>query len=73
MNSLVTISFFIEVAIFLGAVYLYLYSAGILNMKKFRSPKDAEAFRKETGGWLRPLSLALAAIMFFNLVMRFMG
>lgn len=70
---MVTLSLVIEVAIFLGAIYLYLYSAGILNMKKFRNPKEAESFRKDTGRWLRPLSLALAAIMFVNLVLRFMN
>ena len=68
-----TLGLIIELGIFFLAIYLYLYSSGMLNAKRFRDPKEVETFRKETGRWLRPLSLLLAAVMFINLSIRFFG
>ena len=50
------------------AIYLYLFSTGRLKSKNAELQAKADRFRKENGGWLRILSLALMAIMTLNIV-----
>jgi len=51
------------------AVYLYLFSRGMIQVSDPERSKKAEAFREKNGGWLRILSLALAAVMFLNVML----
>ena len=54
--------------IFLGmGIYLYLVSAGKIIPKDELARKRSESFRSKNAGWLRPVSLALVAIMIVNI------
>lgn len=50
-------------------VYVYLFSIGVVKIKKPSNAEKAEKFRQENGSWLKFLALALMAIMFFNVVL----
>jgi hypothetical protein len=51
------------------AVYLYLFATGRVQAKTEEAQKRADAFRESNAGWLRILSLALAAIMLVNVLL----
>ena len=55
-----------EILILAFAFYLYLFSTGRVQAKTQEAQERADAFRKSNGGWMRILSLALAAIMLVN-------
>lgn len=59
--------------LFLGiAVYLYLFASGRLKSKDAQLQAKADRFRKDNGGWLRIMSLAVMAIMTLNIVIHIM-
>jgi len=47
-------------------VYLYLVSIGKIVPKDPQAKARSEAFREKNGRWLRPVSLALVALMVVN-------
>ncbi len=49
-----------------GGTYLYLYSIGKVNTNDPKKKKQSEEFRANNK-WLKPLSLALIAIMVVNI------
>lgn len=55
---------------FLGmGVYLYLVAIGKIEPKDKEAKERSLAYRKKNSRWLRPVSLALIAIMLVNLVL----
>ena len=73
MFNIEIIGFLIELMIFGVAVYLYLYSANIIKTKNRTKHKRQQEFVREYGSWMRPLSLALMAIMSVNILLRLFG
>ena len=71
MTRIEIIGFIIELIIFAVAVYLYLYSTNIITTQNRTKRKRQEEFIVSYGNWMRPLSLALMAIMAVNLMLRF--
>ncbi|KAA3640067.1 MAG: hypothetical protein DWQ02_02635 [Bacteroidetes bacterium] len=63
---------FFELLILAFAVYLYMFATGRIEAKTEEAQQRADAFRKSNGGWLRILSLALAAIMLVNVLLHIM-
>jgi len=63
---------FVELIFILGGIYLYLFSTGRIKGKNTKVNEKSETFRKENGGWLKILSLALVAIMTVNFVIHLM-
>lgn len=58
-----------ELVLFALGVYLYLFARGIIKVQDPERREQAESFRKENATWMRLLGLALAAIMFLDLVL----
>ena len=58
-----------ELLILAFAVYLYMFSTGRLKAKTKEAQERADAFRQANAGWMRILSLALAAIMLVNIAL----
>lgn len=59
-----------EFAVLAGAVYLYLYSRGIIKLDP-KTKQRAIEFRDQNKRWLTPLSLFLVAIMLVNIYLHF--
>lgn len=72
MTRIEIIGFVIELMILGVAVYLYLYTSGILSSKDHSKRKRQDQFIAQYGRWMRPLSLVLMAIMTVNIVLRFL-
>ena len=73
MTRIEIIGFVIELMIFGVAVYLYLYSTNIISTQDRSKRKQQEHFISNYGNWMRPLSLALMAIMAVNILLRFVN
>lgn len=73
MTKIEIIGFVVELVIFGVAVCLYLYTAGILALKDRDKRKRQDEFINQYGRWMRPLSLALMAIMAVNLGLRLLN
>ena len=58
-----------ELILFGLGIYLYLFARGIVKVKDPERREQAENFRQENAGWMRILGLALAAIMFLDIVL----
>ena len=58
-----------EVFFLAVGVYMYLFSRGFFKAKTKAAEARAEQFRQQNGWWLRLLSIALIAIMSFNLAL----
>ncbi|MEZ4984558.1 MAG: hypothetical protein R2795_05920 [Saprospiraceae bacterium] len=58
-----------ELILFGMGTYLYLFARGLVSIKDKEVAKRAEAFRMQNAGWMRIMGLALAAIMFLNIVL----
>jgi len=71
MKNIEIIGFAIEMMILAVAVYLYLYSTNIIATQNRSKRKRQEEFISNYGNWMRPLSLALMAIMSVNIMLRF--
>ena len=63
---------FFELLILAFAVYLYLFATGRVQARTEKAQQKADAFRESNAGWLRILSLALAAIMLVNVILHIM-
>jgi len=70
MMKMEIIGFVVELMVFGVAVCLYLYTAGILTPKDRNKQKQQDEFINQYGRWMRPLSLALMAIMAVNIGLR---
>lgn len=51
------------------AIYLYMFATGRITAKTQEAQKRADTFRESNAGWMRILSLALAAIMTLNVLL----
>ena len=60
----------VEILLFALGVYVYLFSRGVIKFKDAEQEKRAQAFRADNGRILRLMGLALAAVMFINLLLR---
>ncbi len=59
--------------IFLGmGIYLYLVAVGKVEPKEEQARERSKAFRDKNAKWLRPVSLALVAIMLVNIILHIM-
>lgn len=58
----------LEILLFALGLYLYLFARGFIKVKDVDRAAKAEAFRQDNATWMRLLGLALAAIMFFNIL-----
>jgi len=56
-----------EIAFFCAGVYLYLFTIGRIKFNSFEAEAKAAKIRRENGGMLKILSLAVAAIMLVNM------
>lgn len=56
-----------EIAFFCAGIYLYLFAVGRIKYSNFEAEAKAQRIRKENGGMLRLLSLAVVAIMAVNI------
>ncbi|MGK0365818.1 MAG: hypothetical protein ACI85O_002886 [Saprospiraceae bacterium] len=56
-----------ETAFFCGGIYLYLFAIGRIKFNSFEAEAKAAKIRRENGGMLRILSLAVVAIMLMNM------
>ena len=55
--------------IFLGfGIFVYLFAKGLFTPKDVLKAKKAAEIRKNNGGWMRIVGLALTAIMIINIV-----
>ncbi|MEL7221806.1 MAG: hypothetical protein AAGJ93_10835 [Bacteroidota bacterium] len=60
----------VELLLLALGVYVYLFSRGLIQLKDPEREERAQAFRQENGSILRLMSLALAAVMLINLLLR---
>lgn len=60
----------VEILLLALGVYVYLFSRGLIQLKDPEREERAQAFRHENGRILRLMSLALAAVMLINLLLR---
>lgn len=58
-----------EILILVFAVYLYLFSRGMIKAKTAEAQKKADKFREDNATWMRFLSLALIAVMLVNIML----
>lgn len=58
-----------EFAFLSMGIYIYLFAIGRVHPKSDAARERSEAFREKNAGWLRPISLALIAIMTINIIL----
>ena len=61
----------IEILLLIFAIYIYLFSIGVVMKKDSPNGAKAEEFRKSSGRLLKILSLLLAAMMVVNIYLHF--